>query len=163
MRVLLIGGGCRGLTLARGLVADRHAVRAVTRDEGHRARIEAAGAECSIRAPDVVGTLRSALENVTILVWALGTAAGSPEQIAALHGPRLEMMLGRVIDSTVRGVVYEAAGSAGAEVFAAGLAELTRTCERNEIPYAVVAADPADGDAWAAAARTAMDRLLGMG
>jgi hypothetical protein len=73
------------------------------------------------------------------------------------------MMLGRVIDSTVRGVVYEAAGSAGAEAFAAGGAELRRTCERNAIPYAVVTADPADGEAWAAATRAAMDRLLGMG
>ncbi|HTN25058.1 MAG TPA: hypothetical protein VL120_13790 [Solirubrobacteraceae bacterium] len=163
MRVLLIGGGCRGLTLARGLVADRHAVRAVTRDERGRARIEAAGAECWIGDPDVVGTLRYALENVTILVWALGTATGGPEQIAALHGPRLEMMLGRVIDSTVRGVVYEAAGSVGEEVLAAGAAELRRTCERNEIPYALVTADPADGEAWTTATRNAMDRLLGMG
>ena len=153
MRVLLIGGGCRGLTLARGLVADRHAVRAVTRDERGRAAIEAAGAECWIGDPDVVGTLRYALENVTILVWALGTASGSPEH----H------LQARAIDSTVRGVVYEAAGSAGAEVFAGGIAELRRTCERNEIPYAVVAADPADGTAWAAATRTAMDRLLGLG
>jgi hypothetical protein len=163
VRVLLVGGGCRGLTLARGLVADRHAVRAVTRDERNRARIEAAGAECWIGDPDVVGTLRYALESVTILVWALGTASGSAEEIAALHGPRLEMMLGRVIDSTVRGVVYEAAGSAGPAAFAAGAAELRRTCERNEIPFATVAADPADGDAWAAATRSAMDRLLGMG
>jgi hypothetical protein len=163
MRVLLVGGGCRGLTLARGLVADRHAVRAVTRSEEHRAAIEAAGAECWIGDPDVVGTLRYALENVTILVWALGTATGAAEAIEALHGPRLEMMLSRVIDSTVRGVVYEAAGTAGPAAFAAGVAELRRTCELNEIPFAIVEQDPADGAAWAAAARRAMDRLLGMG
>lgn len=163
MRVLLVGGGCRGLTLARGLVADRHAVRAVTRDEAHRARIEDAGAECWIGDPDVVGTLRYALENVTILVWALGTATGTEEEVEALHGPRLEMMLSRVIDSTVRGVVYEAAGTAGPAVFAAGVAELRRACELNEIPFAIVEDEPADGEAWAAATRQAMDRLLGMG
>jgi hypothetical protein len=163
VRVLLVGGGCRGLTLARGLVADRHAVRAVTRSEDHRALIEAAGAECWIGDPDVVGTLRYALENVTILFWALGTATGSDEQVAALHGPRLEMMLSKAIDSTVRGVVYEAAGSAGPAAFATGVRELRRTCERNEIPFAVLDADPADADAWAAAARAAVDRLLGLG
>jgi hypothetical protein len=162
VRVLLVGGGCRGLALARGLVADRHAVRAVTRSEDHRARIEAAGAECWIGDPDVVGTLRYALESVTILVWALGTAAGSPEQIAALHGPRLEMMLSKTIDTTVRGVVYEAAGSAGPQAFASGVAELRKTCGRNEIPFDVLDADPADADAWAAAARRAVDRLLGI-
>jgi hypothetical protein len=162
VRVLLVGGGCRGLVLARGLVADRHAVRAVTRSEEHRARIEAAGAECWIGDPDVVGTLRYALESVTVLVWALGTAAGSPEQVAALHGSRLEMMLSRTIDSTVRGVLYEAAGSAGAEAFGGGVAELRRTCELNEIPFEVLDAEPGDADAWAAAARAAIDRLLGI-
>ena len=34
MRVLLVGGGCRGLDLTRALVADGHAVRAVTRTRG---------------------------------------------------------------------------------------------------------------------------------
>lgn len=162
MRVLLVGGGCRGLILARGLVADGHAVRAVTRSEDHRALIESAGAECWIGDPDVVGTLRYALENVTILVWALGTAAGSADEIAALHGSRLEMMLSKSIDTTVRGVVYEAAGSAGEEAFAAGVAELRRTCERNEIPFAIVDEPQAQQEAWARASRGAIDRLLGI-
>ena len=108
----MVGGGCRGLALARDLVADGHAVRAVTRREDGRAAIEAAGGECWIGDPDVVGTLRYALDNVTLLLWLLGTASGSPDAVAALHGPRLRMMLDRTTDTTVRGVVYEAAGSA---------------------------------------------------
>ncbi|MGH2941660.1 MAG: NAD(P)H-binding protein [Solirubrobacteraceae bacterium] len=161
MRVLLIGGGCRGLRLTENLVADGHAVRAVTRDEANRARIERAGAECWIGDPDVVGTLRYALENVTILVWALGTAAGTPEQIAALHGPRLHMMLSKTIDTTVRGVVYEAAGTVDRAIVEGGMRELRRTCEHNEIPFATVDADPAGG-AWVASARRAIDGLLGV-
>ncbi len=156
MRVLLVGGGCRGRALTRELVRDGHAVRAVTRSEANRTRIEAAGAECWIGDPDVVGTLRYALDNVTILVWALGTARGSAEQVAALHGPRLEMMLSKTIDTTVRGVVYEAAGTVAPDVVARGVAEVVRTCELNEIPYATVEADPADADAWAAAAMQAI-------
>ena len=162
MRVLLIGGGCRGLALTERLVADGHAVRAVTRDPSRRARIEAAGAECWIGDPDVVGTLRYALENVTILVWALGTASGPAEAVVALHGSRLEMMLSKSIDTTVRGIVYEAAGTVAASVLAAGEAELRRACERNEIPFAVLTADPADAGAWATAARGAIDGLLGV-
>lgn len=161
MRVLLVGGGCRGLNLTENLVADGHAVRAVTRHERNRARIEQAGAQCWIGDPDVVGTLRYALENVTILIWALGTAAGTAEQVAALHGPRLEMMLTKTIDTTVRGVVYEAAGSVDDATLQAGVGELRKTCERNEIPFAVVDADPAGGDAWVAATRAAIDGLLG--
>ena len=163
MRVLLIGGGCRGLALAEQLVADGHAVRAVTRDEAHRPAIEAAGAECWIGDPDVVGTLRYALENVTVLVWALGTATGPAEAVAALHGSRLEMMLSKSIDTTVRGIVYEAAGTVPAEVLRAGEGEVRRACELNEIPFAILTADPADGDGWASAARASIDRLLGVG
>ena len=162
MRVLLIGGGCRGLALTEALVADGHAVRAVTRHEAHRAAIEAAGAECWIGDPDVVGTLRYALESVTILVWALGTATGPPEAVAALHGSRLEMMLSKSIDTTVRGIVYEAAGTVPAQTLQAGVAELRRACELNEIPYEVLGVDPADAAAWAAGARAAIDRLLGV-
>ena len=164
MRVLLVGGGCRGRELARSLVADGHAVRAVTRDESNRAAIEAAGAECWIGDPDVIGTLRYALENVTILVWALGTASGSPAEIAALHGARLAMMLTKAIDSTVRGVVYESAGTVEADVLAAGVQELRRICERNEIPYTLVESVPGDdSEAWGVAARQAIDRSLGVG
>jgi hypothetical protein len=161
MRVLLIGGGCRGLRLAENLVADGHAVRAVTRSEARRAAIESAGAECWIGDPDVVGTLRYALENVTILVWALGTASGPPEAVAALHGSRLEMMLSKTIDTTVRGVVYEAAGTVAPATLEAGAGELRRACARNEIPLEILDAPPADATAWTVAARGAIDRLLG--
>jgi hypothetical protein len=71
------------------------------------------------------------------------------------------MMLSKVIDTTVRGIVYEAAGSAGPDAFALGLAELRRICGLNEIPFEVVDEDPVDVPAWAAASRRAIDRLLG--
>ena len=160
--MLLIGGGCRGLTLIRELVGEGHAVRAVTRRESRRASIEQAGAECWVADPDVVGTLRYALENVTVLVWALGTAVGPPAAVAALHGPRLEMMLSKVIDTTVRGVVYEAVGTIAREAFATGVEQLERARSLNQIPYATVAADPADEAAWTAAVREAIDGLIGV-
>lgn len=160
MRVLLIGGGCRGLALTRALVAEGHAVRAVTRSEAGRGAIEAAGAECWIGDPDVVGTLRYALESVTIVVWALGSAAGTPAAVAALHGPRLEMMASKVVDTTVRGVLYESAGTVDSEVLEAGALRLGRLCERNEIPHARLDVAPDRRDAWVTQARRAIDGLL---
>jgi hypothetical protein len=160
VRVLLVGGGCRGLRLTRELVAEGHAVRAVTRTEAGRAAIEEAGGECWIGTPDVIGTLRYGLESVTILVWALGTAAGSAEEIAPLHGSRLRMMLEKTTDTTVRGVLYEAAGTVPADVLRTGAAELQRANELNEIPYALLDADPADAEAWVRGAREAIDGLL---
>ena len=161
-RLLILGGSShRALDLARDLGAEGHAVRCVTRSEANRERIEAAGAECWIGDPDRVGTLRYALENVTLLLWLLGTATGDPEQVAALHGSRLEMMLERTVDTTVRGVVYEAAGTLPDDVFASGIREMQRANERNEVPFALLEADPDDVAAWLAAARAAIESLLG--
>jgi uncharacterized protein YbjT (DUF2867 family) len=154
----MVGGGCRGLRLARDLVADGHAVRAVTRSEERRAEIEAAGCECWIGDPDRIGTLRYALDNVTVLLWLLGTATGP--NVADLHGSRLRMMLEKVTDTTVRGVVYEAAGGVDAAALRAGAAELARALELNEIPGALLEADPGAPEQWVVAARDAIERLL---
>jgi uncharacterized protein YbjT (DUF2867 family) len=156
----MVGGGCRGLDLARALIAEGHAVRAVTRRPESRGAIQAAGAECWIGDPDVIGTLRYALDNVTVLLWLLGSARGPTEKVAALHGSRLRMMLDKTADTTVRGVVYEAAGAVGPDALAAGVEEVRHARRTNEIPYALLDVDRGDGDAWVAAARAAIDALL---
>jgi hypothetical protein len=158
MRALMVGGGCRGLELARALVAEGHAVRAVTRTESRRAELEAAGCVCWIGDPDRIGTLRYALENVTVLLWLLGTATGP--NVADVHGSRLRMMLDKVTDTTVRGVLYEAAGSVDAAILETGAAEVARAQALNEIPGAVLEADPDDPEAWVPAARRAIEHLL---
>ena len=160
MRALVVGGGsCRGLDLTRVLAADGHAVRVVTRTEARRAAIEAAGGECWIGTPDAIGTLRYALDNVTVLLWLLGTAAGG--DIRALHGSRLTMMLERVTDSTVRGVIYEAAGTVASAELAAGAHEVREANRTNEIPFGLLEADPrGDRGAWLAATRGIFDALL---
>jgi hypothetical protein len=157
-RLLVVGGGCRALDLTVGLAAEGHAVRAVTRTEAHRAAIEAAGAECVIADPDRVGTLRYALDNVTVLLWLLGTATGP--NVADLHGSRWEMMLSKTIDTTVRGVVYEAAGSVDPGVLEGGARLTERFAAYNEIPLRVLRADPADRPAWGRAARGAVEALI---
>jgi hypothetical protein len=157
-RLLVVGGGCRALGLAAQLRPEGHAVRAVTRTEAGRAAIEAAGAECVIADPDRIGTLRYALDNVTLVLWLLGTARGP--NVADLHAGRLEMMLWRTIDTTARGIVYEAAGSVDPTVLAAGRALVERFAAYNEIPLRVLDADPADREDWLQAARRAVDELL---
>ena len=92
-------------------MGEGHAVRITTRAETGRAAIEATGAECWIGTPERLGTLRAALESVTVVCWLLGTVAGPEEEVRALHASRLEFFLGQVIDTTVRGFVYEAAGT----------------------------------------------------
>jgi hypothetical protein len=160
-RVLIVGGGCRGLALARELRARGDAVRISSRAGRNRAAIESAGAECWPGDPDVVGTLRYALDGVSVLVWALGNADGPADSVSALHGSRLENMLARTIDTTVRGVVYEAAGSAGAGVLAGGAAIVREVAERFAIPYSLLESDPNDVTGWATAAMKGIDEVLG--
>ena len=161
-RILIVAGGCRGRRLAEAMIAEGHAVRITTRGGDARAAIEATGAECWIGTPDRLATLRGALENVTILCWLLGTAAGSHEELSALHGSRLEYFMTQAIDTTVRGVVYEARGlSAAAQMLASGERIVRDLAARNSIPVAFLTAQPDDVEGWLADARGAIASLLG--
>jgi nucleoside-diphosphate-sugar epimerase len=162
-RILIVGGGCRGLGLTRELAGAGHAVRVTTRDEDGRAGIEAAGGECWIGDPDRIASLRLALDGITVACWLLGTATGDPEAVEALHGSRLRFMLGQLIDTTVRGLVYEARGSVAPAVLASGAAMVGELCGRNAIPLRLLEVDPADAAAWRPAAGAAIASLLGPG
>jgi uncharacterized protein YbjT (DUF2867 family) len=140
-RVLIVGCGCRGQELARELVAAGHAVRGTTRDPTCAEAIAAAGAEPYVGDPDRIGTLMGALHGVTILCWLFGTV---PD--ADLHGGRLRMLFEKLVDTPVRGVIYEAARPEG-EAIARDAAQ------RWQIPVEIVA--PGE-------ARAAVDRLLGV-
>jgi len=159
-RILLVGCGCRGQVLARSLRSAGHAVRGTTRDPQRITAIEAAGAEPYLGDPDRIGTLTYALDNVTILCWLLGSATGPAGAVEALHGPRLRMLLERSIDTTVRGVLYEAAGRVGEDVLGAGRETVRAACSHSEIPYAFLDADPGDPDGWARAAAQLVAGLL---
>jgi len=67
-----------------------------------------------------------------------------------------------VVDTTVRGVVYDARSATIApEILTAGEQIVQAAAELNSIPAAVLTADPADDDAWLGAARRAVISLLG--
>jgi hypothetical protein len=161
-RVLILGGGCRGRQLAMRLTGEGgHAVRMVTRTEAGRAAIEAAGAECVVGDPGRLGTLRSTLDGVTIACWLLATAGGGPEEVGALHGPRLRAFLGQAIDTTMRGFVYEAPPANLAT--AAGERIVADLAAHNAIPVAFVRADPDAVAVWLTGALAAIDGLLELG
>jgi hypothetical protein len=140
-RVLIVGCGCRGQALACDLVAAGHAVRGTTRSEARTEAIAATGAEPYVGDPDRVGTLMGALTGVTIVCWLLGEV---PEP--DLHGGRLRMLFEKLVDTPVRGVVYERALPEGEEIARDAAA-------RWRIPVEIV--PPGD-------ARPAVDRLLGL-
>jgi nucleoside-diphosphate-sugar epimerase len=157
-RVLIVGCGCRGRSLAGALREDGHAVRGTTRARGGLAEIEATGAEAVVADPDRLGTVMAQLAGVAVVCWLMGSAGGPTA--SELHGPRLETLLERLVDTPVRGVVYEAAGTVEPRLLAEGAAAVRAASGRWRVPAEVVEADPADHAAWLEATRAAVGRLL---
>ena len=155
-RALIIGCGCRGRDLGGTLLGRGWQVRGTTRTDAGLASIDSMGIEARIADPNRVGSVVEQLDDVSLVVWALGSAAGDA---SALNGPRLERMLEQIVDTPVRGFVYDGAGSAPAVDLKAGAALVRKAGKRWRIPVTVVEAQPSE---WAAAAADAADRLIGL-
>jgi hypothetical protein len=147
-RALIVGCGCRGRELGRALIDRGWVVRGTTRDEGATGAIEEAGIEPVVADPDRIGTVLEAIEGVALIYWLLGSAVGEPEAVAALHGPRLERLLEEIVDTPVRGFVYEVTGWTESAVLVRALRALQEAGERWRIPFEVVDADPAELELW---------------
>jgi uncharacterized protein YbjT (DUF2867 family) len=106
-RALIVGCGCRGRELGERLLAEGWAVRGTSRREEGLGAIEAAGIEPALADPDRPGTILELVGDVAVLVLLLGSVAGSDEEVAAIHGPRLERLMEHLVETPVRGVVYE--------------------------------------------------------
>ncbi|MHB8656747.1 MAG: hypothetical protein ACYC91_02140 [Solirubrobacteraceae bacterium] len=162
-RCLIVGCGCRGLTLATRLLADGHAVRGTTRRVERGAVLERAGVEPVVGDPGRVATLSPALEHVTVACLLLGSATGAPDALHALHGSRLEMLLTRMLDSPIRGIVYEAAGTVPDAMLARGQELIRNHCQDSLLSFVSLSIDPSDHPAWIAGARCAVQTVLAGG
>ncbi|HKF82859.1 MAG TPA: hypothetical protein VKB23_07860 [Solirubrobacterales bacterium] len=106
-RALIVGCGCRGRELGERLLAEGWAVRGTSRRAEGLDAIEAVGIEPAPADPDRPGTILELVNDVAVLVLLLGGANGSEEDLAAIHGPRLERLMEHLVETPVRGVVYE--------------------------------------------------------
>ncbi len=109
------------------------------RQEGLTA-IESAGLEAFLADPEQPGTLLELVADVAEVYWLLGSAVGSEENLEAIHGPRLERFLERLVETPVRRFVYEVGGSVAPEILARGSAVVRAASERWRIPIEIVGA-----------------------
>jgi uncharacterized protein YbjT (DUF2867 family) len=157
---LIVGCGCRGRALAAGLIAAGHPVRGTTRDPARVPELEAAGIEPAVGDPFRLATLLPHIANTSAMVWLMASATG--DDVEALHRTRLETTLERLVDSPVRGMVYEAAGTLPVQLFREGATAVRKATLTWQMPNVIVEQDPSGHDAWLGAMLAAVEEVLAL-
>jgi uncharacterized protein YbjT (DUF2867 family) len=137
-RALIVGCGCRGRALGAELLGAGWAVRGTSRREAGLEEIEAAGIEPALADPAEPGTVLDLVADIALVVWLLGSARGAPEDLAAIHGGKLERVLERLVETPVRRFAYEAEGSVDPTVLERGAAAVRAAGERWRIPVVLL-------------------------
>jgi hypothetical protein len=146
--------------LGERLASEGWAVRGTSRREEGLAAIEAAGIEAALADPERPGTVLELVGDIAVVVFLLGSASGAPEEVGAIHGPRLERLLERLVDTPVRGVAYEAAGSVEPGLLEVGAEAVCEAGRTWRIPVEVLTADPGQPEPWCEEMAAAVARLL---
>jgi uncharacterized protein YbjT (DUF2867 family) len=160
-RALIVACGCRGRELGGRLLDAGWHVRGTTREPERTPGLERARVEAAVADPERAASILDHVGDVTLVFWLLGSAVGEPEVIGAIHGPRLERVLEELVDTPVRGFVYEAGGRVQRQHLERGAATVRAAAERWRIPVEVVQEDPSDPESWTDAMVAAAKRLVG--
>jgi len=159
-RILIVGCGCRGIALAHELAAAGHPVRGTTRDPARVPELEAAGIEAAVGDPYRLATLMPQVANTSAMVWLMGSATG--DDVEALHRTRLQTVLERLVDTPVRGMVYEAAGTLRSPLLREGAATVRKASLTWQMPIAIVEEHPWDRARWLAAMMAGVESVLSL-
>jgi len=155
-RALIVGCGCRGQALGAALGGAGYAVRGTSRSPARVLELEQAGIDGVVADPDRLGTLLPALAGVTVVCWLMGSAGDSPD----VHGGRLRSLMEHLVDTPVRGLVYESAGTVEAALLERGASIVREASLTWHIRVEMVDTDPASHDDWLAAMTAAVTRVL---
>jgi len=159
-RALIVGCGCGGRALGAELRDDGWEVRGTSRTEEGLVAIEEAGIEPARADPERPGTILDLVGDVTVVLWLLGSAEGAAENLAAIHGPRLESLLERLVDTPVRGFLYEGAGTVDPTLLEGGAEIVNRAASTWRIPVAVTETPREQGPSWAEEIESTVIELL---
>ncbi len=133
-------------------------VRGTTRSKETLRKIEAGGLEPALADPVRIVEVLELVGDVTVVFWLMGTA--SHDLGSELHGARLERLLEELVDTPVRGVVYEAAGTVKPEVLDRGQSIVEAASETWRIPARIVTANLAYPQGWTEAMAAAAASLI---
>jgi uncharacterized protein YbjT (DUF2867 family) len=147
-RALIVGCGCRGRGVGKRLLARGWQVRGTSRHREGLALIKDAGIEPALAEPADPGSVLDLVGDVSVVVWLLGSAEGSGEELSAIHGPRLDRVLERLVETPVRGFVYDGKGSIDPILLARGKEVVEAASETWNIPVSCLLVDPFDDETW---------------
>lgn len=148
-RALIVGCGCRGRLVGKRLLAQGWEVRGTSRTEDGLAAIGEAGVEPAFADPLQPHTVLELVGDVTIVLWLFASAKGPPEELSAIHGPRLERLMERLIETPVRGFVYEMKGTVDPILLEHGSEVLEAAGDTWRVGISCVFVDPGDPHDWA--------------
>ena len=131
-------------------------MRGTSRSAERVEELRTAGIEGVLADPDRLGTLVRALDGVTVVCWLMGSAPDSP----GVNGDRLRTFMEHLVDTPVRGLVYEAAGTVDPGVLEQGAQIVREASETWRIRAEVVSADPAAHEPWLEAMKGAVGRTM---
>jgi hypothetical protein len=161
-RALLLGCGCCARGAGAILLERGWGVRGTSRSAEGLEAIAAAGIEPAEADPDRVGSLTRLLGDVTVVAWLLSGSPADPDRLRSLNGERLGSLLAALVDTPVRGVVYEALPPAAGAAADSGRALVEDAESRWRIPTRTVVAERSQPDAWAAAVADAVEAVVGL-
>jgi uncharacterized protein YbjT (DUF2867 family) len=148
VRALIVGCGCRGRAVGQRLLAKGWQVRGTSRHREGMALIDQAGIEPALADPAEPSSVLELVGDVSIVVWLFGSAEGSEEELAALHGPRLDRVLERLVETPVRGFVYDGKGSVDPILLARGKESVEAVSATWNLPVCCLLVDPRDDVTW---------------
>jgi uncharacterized protein YbjT (DUF2867 family) len=134
--------------VGKRLLATGWQVRGTSRREEGMAAIAAEGIEAAFADPARPGTVLDLVDDVAVVAWRFGSAEGSPEELAAIHGRGLDRVVEGLVETPVRGFVYEAGGSVDPILLARGREALETASDRWQIPLHTLLSDPSDDETW---------------
>lgn len=123
--------------------------------------IAEAGIEPALADPADPASLLGLVDDVAVVAWLLGSAQGTEGELAAIHGPRLDRVLERLVETPVRGFVYDGKGSVDPILLARGKEAVEAVSETWEMPVACLLVDPFDDETWEDPMRIWADSAVG--
>ena len=148
-RALIVGCGCRGRLVGKRLLAQGWEVRGTSRTDDGLAAIGEAGIEPAFADPLQPHTVLELIGDVTVVLWLFASAEGPPEELSAIHGPRLERLMERLVETPVRGFVYEMKGTVDPILLEHGSEVLEAAGDTWHVGISCVFVDPGDPHDWA--------------